>query len=329
MWLNQNWDGLMKALGCSLLLGLVLLPYASRAQVYSANAVGYHTLEVPSGGFCTVGALLNGTPNNHVNNAIKLPDPGSDGCLLFRWDSSLQTFKNPVTWYDGFGWYIDEDGDGKADPAIINPGEGAFIYVPSNSTNAQLRIELVGDLPQGLVCQPISGSGRLSFWTPLFCQRLNSIMPHAGDLLFIWDCALQKFKDNPIQFFDGYGWYSDEYPTSPEGPDIRPGEAVFIQSFGPSRIACNSCFICWQSDFAGGVFVESFRLRNPARNGNQFSFEFQTEPNVTYDVQAAVTSPCDATWNSLGSVTGNGEVRTFTDTNAVVLTKFYRVVVAQ
>jgi hypothetical protein len=314
----------MKALGCSLLLGLALLPYASRAQVYSANAVGYHTLEVPSGGVCTIAAPLNGTPNNDVNNTIKLPDPGSDGCLLFRWDAANQTFRNPITWFDGFGWYIDEDGDGNADPAIINPGEGAFIFVPSNSANAQLKIELVGELPSGQVCRPIAGTGKFSLWTPLFCQRLNSIKPYADDLLFIWDCALQGFK-NPLVYFDGYGWYSDEYPTSPEGPEIRPGEAVFILSFGPSRSTCGSCFVCWLSDLSGGVFMEAFSLRNPARSGNQFSFEFQTETNVTYDVQAKDVSPCFGMWSSIGSVTGNGEVRTFTDTNAVALTKFYRV----
>ena len=74
----------MKAIGL-FLLGLSLTISTSSAQpVYSANVVGYHTRDVPTGGICTLSNPLNGT-NNQFNTVLRLP-AWADGTMVTRQD---------------------------------------------------------------------------------------------------------------------------------------------------------------------------------------------------------------------------------------------------
>jgi len=219
-----------------------LLP--STAQVFSVNAVGYVNATIPGNNALAILSVpLNGTPNNDLNTNVKLPDPGSDGCLAFRWDSQNQTFRNPVQWFDGFGWFIDDDGDGNADPVIVNPGE-AFWF--QNVTGSPISVTMVGDVPIGAnLPNPVRGGNQLDLKSsvvpksqPLGDTTINvantlGFPATADDLVFVWDVAAQNFQ-NPWQYFDGYGWFRDENPTDPGGPVIQPGTGFWSQKSGPN-----------------------------------------------------------------------------------------------
>jgi hypothetical protein len=229
-----------------------LLP--SMAQVFSVNAVGYVKVSMPGGNkLAIIAPPLNGTPNNDVNTNIKLPDPGSDGCLLFRWNATIQQFRNPAQWFDGFGWFLDDDGDGNADPIIVAPGEAVWLQ---NVTANQLDFTMVGDVPAGTnLPNPVKGGNNLDLKSPVVprSQPLGDTTINAtgtlgfpaaaDDLVFIWDVLGQAFE-NPWQYFDGFGWFRDENPTSPGGPVIAPGSGFWSQKSGPNPDAN------WQMSFS-------------------------------------------------------------------------------
>jgi hypothetical protein len=215
-----------------------LLP--SMAQVFSVNAVGYVKASIPGGvnKLAIVAPPLNGTPNNDVNVNIRLPDPGSENCLLFRWNSTIQQFRNPATWFDGFGWYIDDDADGTPDPIIVDPGEAVWIQ---NMTPNQLDFTMVGDVPAGANLQnPVAGNNKLDLKSsvvpkglPLGDNTINlagtlGFPAAANDLVFIWDVIGQTFE-NPWTYYTGFGWYREENQTSPGGPVIPPGSGFWVQ----------------------------------------------------------------------------------------------------
>jgi hypothetical protein len=214
-----------------------LLP--SMAQVFSVNAVGYVKVSMPGGNkLAIIAPPLNGTPNNDVNVNIKLPDPGSQDCLLFRWDANNQTFRNPVTWYDGFGWFIDDDQDGNPDPVIVAPGEACWLQ---NVTANTLDFTMVGDVPAGTnLPNLVQGNSRLSLKSsvvprnqPLGDNTINAagtlgFPGDQDDLVFIWDVLGQTFE-NPWTYYTGFGWFRDENQTSPGGPVIAPGSGFWVQ----------------------------------------------------------------------------------------------------
>lgn len=312
---NSNSDILMKVFGYLLLLGLLACKSFSQ-PIYSVNVVGYHTRAIASGGVCTISNPLNGT-NNHLNTVLRLPD-WADGTALWMWDRNTQQWADSVQFYAGFGWFS------PTDPyPILNPEQGAFISVPHNSSNAHLRIEFVGEVPSGALCAQLEGNNRLSLWGPRFCQSLASIKPVDGDTLFDRQCPSTSPYREAFNYFAGFGWFSaNPDDRGPEGPLIPPGEAVWLQLPGPPRNTCpGPCFTCASSERTS---AEAVRLTNPIRNGITFSFQINTQSNVTYEVQFAAV-PCNPTWTNLATLIGDGETMTFTDTNAVALTKFYRV----
>ena len=66
-------------------------------------------------------------------------------------------------------------------------------------------------------------------------------------------------------------------------------------------------------------------LVNPLRKTNSFSFSFLSEPLKNYQFQYR-TSLSTSNWNPLGSLTGDGSLKTLTDSNAVDAQRFYRVI---
>jgi len=93
-----------------------LLP--STAQVFSVNAVGYVNQTVPAGKQAILTNPLNGT-DNKINTIMPLPNnAGYAGCAVFRYDSAGFTFKDPLEWFDDFGWFAATGDQGPAGPAI-------------------------------------------------------------------------------------------------------------------------------------------------------------------------------------------------------------------
>jgi hypothetical protein len=80
-----------------------------------------------------------------------------------------------------------------------------------------------------------------------------------------------------------------------------------------SHFSIQSGFWIWP---APGIFA-------PAKVGDNFILSFQTEPGKTYVVQY-LESLATINWQSLPSVTGNGSVKTVTNSAPNISQRFYR-----
>jgi hypothetical protein len=203
----------------------------SMAQVYSVNAVGYVNQSVPANGYAILAVPLNGT-NNSLNTTLPLPD-GSDGCNIFRFDTTLQSFSDASTWITGLGWFNPSDPD-----PTVNPGEGFFFQ---NVLGTPLNLTFVGEVPAGTLNNPIPGSFKYAIRSSIVPrgQKLgdtgvaNTLEFPAveGDTVFIFDPAIQQYKD-AYTYIEGLGWFSPTDPD-PDGPLIAPGTGFFSQKAGP------------------------------------------------------------------------------------------------
>jgi hypothetical protein len=79
---------------------------------------------------------FNHVPNNRLANFL---GPVPDGSIVYIWDKNFQLFKDPYTYYAGFGW--DSPSDPNSDGPIVNPGDGFFF---ENPTAAPIIINIVG-----------------------------------------------------------------------------------------------------------------------------------------------------------------------------------------
>jgi hypothetical protein len=70
--------------------------------------------------------------------------------------------------------------------------------------------------------------------------------------------------------------------------------------------------------------VESLRLRNPSRAGNEFRFQFYAEDGVRYQVSRSVSLSGGA-WLPVQSIEGTGALVTATDATASIPAAYYRV----
>src|SRR5204862_1933666 len=128
-----------------------LLP--SMAQVFSVNAVGYVNQSVPPNGLAILAVPLNGNPDNLLNTTLPLPN-GYDGTTIYRYDTSINNYRDPINWIEGFGWYSASD----AAPTV-NPGEGIWVQ---NLAGTALNVTFVGEVPAGASLQnPIPGGNNL------------------------------------------------------------------------------------------------------------------------------------------------------------------------
>jgi len=204
-----------------------LLP--SMAQVFSVNAVGYVNQTIPANGYAIVANPLNGNPDNNLNTILPLPNDGSyDGAGIYRFNPSTQGYRDTMQWVSGAGWLASDPAD-----LVVAPGEGFFLQ---NVAGSPLNVTFVGEVPSGTTHNPILGSGKYQIRSAIVPKGLpigwvglaNSLgFPAAtGDSLFIFDKNTQSYKDT-VQYVDGAGWLSSDYP--PEGPTIDPGTGFFVQ----------------------------------------------------------------------------------------------------
>jgi len=100
---------------------------STQAQVYSLNIVGYVNVVSPAG-FSIIGNQLD-TGTNTLANILPAPQ---DGTVIYKYTSAGYQVAN----YLG-GW-------GSAGTNTLNPGEAAFIYCPSATTNTFVGTVLTG-----------------------------------------------------------------------------------------------------------------------------------------------------------------------------------------
>lgn len=228
----------MKMIG--LLFGVSLsLAFATSAAPFSDNTVGYVKVTVPANGFALLGVPLSGT-NNLLNTTIRLPD-GYDGTTAFRYDATVQNYRDAIQWIEGFGWFS------PTDPApTVNPGEGIWIR---NIAANPLNFIFVGGVVQGTYSVPVPGENRLNLASSAVPRAANlgdtvtgtppgtlGFPAADGDCVFVFDVAAQKYKDIYC-YFPGFGWFSaNEDDPGPLGPFIPVATGFWTQVTGPGKI---------------------------------------------------------------------------------------------
>jgi hypothetical protein len=217
----------------------------SIAQVYSENAVGFVKITVPANGYRILGNPLNGTDNS-LNTIIPLPTDGSfDGASVYRYNCTLQAYRETMQWASPGGWLAADPGD-----LVINPGEGFFVQ---NVASTPLNLIFLGDVPSGNLAIPVPGNGK-------YCMLASKVPKEGrpgiiddptthqfpsctGDSIFIFDPVTQAYRET-YQYVETLGWLNNTDPD-PAGPLIGVAEGFFIQRVCPDAV--------WSQTFSGGL----------------------------------------------------------------------------
>jgi hypothetical protein len=205
----------------------------SMAQVYSVNAVGYVNQTVPPNGLAILAVPLNGT-NNSMNTTMPIPN-GYDGTTAYRFDVDQQTYRDPIGWIEGFGWFSASDPD-----PTVNPGEGVWIQ---NFAGTALALTFVGEVPAGTLNNALPGGNHLKLASSVVPKNLpiGDVATAAttlgfpavdSDTLFLFDPATQAYKE-PYGYIQDFGWFSaNADDPGPQGPTIAPGTGFWSQKPG-------------------------------------------------------------------------------------------------
>ena len=179
-------------------------------SVYSVNAVGYVNLSLGEQ-FSLIANPLNGT-NNLLSTILPVVP---DGAQLLTWNPGLQQFNDANVFIDGLGWLPD---------ATLNPGEGAFINLPSAAT-----VTFVGEVPQGNLTNNLpSNFGLIAHIVPQAIGIEAAGLPAVdGDQVLFWNPATQGYFD-AVVYIDGLGWL-------PEDPTPAVGQGFFYFTTGAGR----------------------------------------------------------------------------------------------
>jgi len=218
--------------------------FASQAQVYSQNIVGYYNVSLTGNQFALLsGQLLNSDGSNSVNNVLGSGLTSQSALALF-WDPSSSTFTT-YTYYNAAdaspspgGFY---DINGNLSTNLFAPGKGAFIQDPNNTT-----ITVVGTVPQGGSTNTVGvGFNIYSINAPISTNidsgLVNFPATSQQDQLLLWTGS----SYNPYTYYNDAdaggpglgGWYDINGNLAPY-PTV--GSAFFIEHFGSTATWTNS-----------------------------------------------------------------------------------------
>jgi hypothetical protein len=204
-----------KALFVAAATGLAALS-TSFAQVYSVNVVGYVNTEMKPG------FNLIANPLSTTSNTIADLLPGIDQMSVFKYVDGAYQSAN----------YLDLLG-GWDDPSItLDPGEGAFVFLPGD---ANVTVTFVGEVMEGQLSNPL----------PAGLSMKSSMVPQTGALSALGYVA--EDQDSVFQYdADAQGYVTSNYLDLLGGwdtgvePVLGVGEAMFL-----SKAAASS----WDRDF--------------------------------------------------------------------------------
>ncbi len=190
---------------------------SSSAQVYSANVVGYVTLNLTNG-FNMICAPLDldatGT-NNTVQNVFGTQLPSGSTVFAF----SGGAFVSPAaTYLTKGGW----GGGTNAANLALHPGGGVFVQVPS-----AVNVTVIGNVMQGSLSTPYSqGYNIIGSQVPIagLMQGVLNYVPTSGDTVFIWNPVSQSYNSPASTFLTKGGWGGGGQPN------LSLGQAVFLNS---------------------------------------------------------------------------------------------------
>ena len=210
----------------------------SMAQVFSENAVGYYTLQLPQGFTMIANQFNNG--DNNLNTILPFDD-SLIGAELIKWDVAGQTFMAADSFFgSAFQGWVDVNYVPTATTLV--PGEGAFINMPSAAD-----VTMVGEVPQGqltVVIPPLFSI--ISQPTPqalAFNADPQPVPASIGDQILFWDNTpgAQGYERSLDYFGPDFGGWVD-YLYVPVDPTPEIGESVFYNSAAATDVP-------WTRDF--------------------------------------------------------------------------------
>jgi hypothetical protein len=195
--------------------GLALIAATASAQtpVFSVNSVGYVKVSCPPG-FTMVSNPLNVVSNGTANHSLNAIIPSVPNASFFFKFAGGGFATNPPVFFGG-QWI----------PNIqLLPGEGGFLYVPS-----QTDVVFSGELRQGVLDTPVpTGYSILASQVPQTTTITQlGFQAAIGDILFRFNPTTQQFDQQSYSFFSG-GW-------APAEPVINAGESFFLLNLGAPR----------------------------------------------------------------------------------------------
>lgn len=194
--------------------------FASSAQVYSVNTVGYINLTLTPGYNLICNQLTNG--NNSIN--VAFTNGVVDGMTIAAWAGT--GFGDPDQYYDGFGWFAP---DGVTPSTrILVPGMGYLVNNPLASAN--VTITLLGDVPQGSSTTTIAnGYGFYGSVVPVVSGLSTNGFPSVDGMTYsTFSGVPAPHYSDPFQYYAGFGWYMPDgvTPTDP-APAVGQGFVIF------------------------------------------------------------------------------------------------------
>jgi hypothetical protein len=176
----------------------------SMAQVFSVNAVGFVTVDVPKGLSMIANPLVAPT-----NTIAALFASAADGTTIYKYDGTQFT----INTFDLGEWGNPTD--------TLVPGEGAFIR---NTSPAAFQVTFVGEVKQGALSHPIAGPGKLSIQSSEVPQSGKvatdlGFPATDGDTIYQYDNAAGAYV---IHGLDLGEWSNGE-------PVPKVGESFFVR----------------------------------------------------------------------------------------------------
>jgi hypothetical protein len=195
---------------------------SSKAQVYSANVVGYISL-----------TLTNGL--NLIANPLDVDGTGTNNTLQSVFSTNLPN-QTKVYFFVGGGWqdvsYVASTGKWLGSAiltneanAALNPGYGVFVDVPTSLPPTNITIQIVGQVLQGpFTNQVIPGLQIASCIEPLSGTIDTNLfyIPNKGDKVYSWNPATQNYSATTPSF-TGTKWLGGD-------PNLSIGQSVFLDA---------------------------------------------------------------------------------------------------
>jgi hypothetical protein len=178
---------------------------SSLAQVYSVNVVGYVNKQLVPGFNLIANPLDNKAANG--NTISNLFAGMAEGTTVYKYSGGMFSA-------NGF-----EFGEWANPNQTLEPGEGAFVFVPGA---ANVTVTFVGDVRQGTLTTPLlKGFTLASSQVPQAggIQAALGFVPAEGDTVYSWDTTVTPAT---------YRTRSYEFGAWSEEPVLAIAEAVFI-----------------------------------------------------------------------------------------------------
>ncbi|HTX21900.1 MAG TPA: hypothetical protein VMD27_08615 [Candidatus Aquilonibacter sp.] len=163
----------------------------SKAQVYSANVVGYINV-----------TLTNG--ENAVCNQLDFDGTGTNNTLQSVFSTNLPNQTKVYAFYQG-GWqdvsYVSSSGKwlGSATNIVnanLNPGYGVFVDVPTTLPPTNIVITMVGNVLQNGWTNPVTAGVQIVSCIDPLSGTIDTNLEYApskGDKIYTWNASVQNY----------------------------------------------------------------------------------------------------------------------------------------